>query len=129
MKWQKTSEELTQFLEDKLKRVDCQSRRMFGCPAYFINDNMFIGAFKRDVFIRLSPDDKEKALKKYSKPIVCNEDDKVGDEAVLALQACVDNGCSWGFMHKNLNQYQPFEFNGYDDDRKVYDRFKQVISK
>ena len=69
------------------------------------------------------------ALKKYSKPIVCNEDDKVGDEAVLALQACVDNGCSWGFMHKNLNQYEPFEFNGYDDDRKVYDRFKQVTVK
>ena len=69
------------------------------------------------------------ALKKYDKPIVCNEDDKIGDEAVLALQACVDNGCSWGFMHKNLNQYQPFEFNGYEDDPKVYDRFKQVTAK
>jgi hypothetical protein len=69
------------------------------------------------------------ALKKYDKPIVCNEDDKVGDEAVLALQGCVDNGCSWGFMHKNLNQYEPFEFNGYYDDQKVYDRFKQVTAK
>ena len=65
--WQKPSEELTLFLEDRLKRIDCQSRKMFGCPAYFINNNMFIGAFKRDVFIRLSPEDKEKALKKHSK--------------------------------------------------------------
>jgi hypothetical protein len=69
------------------------------------------------------------ALKKYNKPIVCNEDDKIGDEAVLALQACVDNGCSWGFMYNDLNQYEPFEFNGYDDDRKVYDRFKQVTAR
>jgi TfoX/Sxy family transcriptional regulator of competence genes len=67
MKWQKPSEELMQFLEDRLKRVDCQSRKMFGCPAYFINNNMFIGAFKKDVFIRLSPEDKEKALKKHNK--------------------------------------------------------------
>jgi hypothetical protein len=69
------------------------------------------------------------ALKKYNKPIVCNEDDKVGDEAVQALQACVENGCSWGFMHKNLNQYQPFEFKGYDDDRKVYDKLKELTTK
>jgi hypothetical protein len=69
------------------------------------------------------------ALKKYNKPIVCNEDDKIGNEAVRALQACVDNGSSWGFMYNDLNQYEPFEFNGYDDDRKVYDRFKQVTTK
>jgi hypothetical protein len=69
------------------------------------------------------------ALKKYGKPIVCNEDDKIGDEAVMALQACVENGCSWGFMHNRLNQYEPFEFNGYDDDRKVYDKFRKVAGK
>jgi hypothetical protein len=69
------------------------------------------------------------ALKKYNKPIVCNEDDKIGNEAVLALQACVENGCSWGFMHSKLNQYEPFEFNGYDDDRIVYDKFREVTKK
>jgi hypothetical protein len=66
------------------------------------------------------------ALKKYKKPIVCNEDDKIGNKAVLALQVCVENGCSWGFMYNKLNQYEPFEFNGYDDDRKVYDKFKEL---
>lgn len=69
------------------------------------------------------------ALKKFNKPIVCNEDDKVGSVAVAAMQASVENGCSWGFMHKNVNQYQPFEFNGCDDDRKVYDKFKEVTGK
>jgi TfoX/Sxy family transcriptional regulator of competence genes len=66
MKSQKPSIELILFLEERLKRIDCQSRTMFGCPAYFINDNMFIGAFKNDVFIRLSPEDKEKVLEKHS---------------------------------------------------------------
>jgi hypothetical protein len=69
------------------------------------------------------------ALKKYNKPIVCNEDDKLGGQAVLALQASVENGCSWGFMHSELNQYEPFDFNGYDDDRQVYDKFKAVTAK
>ncbi len=66
------------------------------------------------------------ALKKYNKPIVCNEDDKVGQEAALALQASIENGCSWGFMHSKLNQYEPFEFHGYNDDPTVYDTFKKV---
>ena len=69
------------------------------------------------------------ALKKYNKPIVCNEDDKLGRQAVLAMQASVENGCSWGFMHSQLNQYEPFEFHGYNDDRQVYDMFKQVTAK
>ncbi|MFC1636049.1 hypothetical protein ACFL5Z_14505 [Planctomycetota bacterium] len=69
------------------------------------------------------------ALKKYNKPVVCNEDDKIGQEAALALKASVENGCSWGFMHSKLNQYEPFEFNGYHDDREVYNTFKQVTGK
>jgi hypothetical protein len=69
------------------------------------------------------------ALKHYNKPIVCNEDDKIGEVAALALKASVENGCSWGFMHKLINQYQPFEFNGYNDDPKVYDTFQTVAGK
>jgi len=60
------------------------------------------------------------ALKPYCKPIVCNEDDKVGEKAAQALRASVENGCSWGYMHNDLNQYVPFEFNGIDDDPPVY---------
>jgi len=41
----------------------------------------------------------------------------------------IDSGCSWGFMHKKLNQYVPFEFNGYDDDRNVYDKFKELTGR
>ena len=65
MKWQKTPQELVTFLEKRLKNVKCQYRKMFGCPAYFINHNMFIGAFRKDIFIRLPPGDVQEILKKY----------------------------------------------------------------
>lgn len=67
MKWQKPSEEHITFLKTRLKPVKCESRKMFGCPSYFINNNMFIGVFGTSIFIRLSPEDLEKTLKKYPK--------------------------------------------------------------
>ena len=69
------------------------------------------------------------AFKKFNKPIVCNEDDKLGETAAQALRASVENGCSWGFMHKELNQYSPFEFNGAADDPIVYEAFKKAAGK
>ena len=66
MTWQRTPQELVVFLEKRLKNVKCQSRTMFGCPAYFINHNMFIGAFQKDIFIRLPPGDVQKILEKYA---------------------------------------------------------------
>jgi hypothetical protein len=64
-------------------------------------------------------------LQKYKKAIVCNEDDKVGEEGAQALRASIAHGCSWGFMHSARNQYQPFEFLGIQDDPLVYAAFKQ----
>ncbi|MBZ0255643.1 hypothetical protein K8I31_06250 [bacterium] len=69
------------------------------------------------------------AFKKYNKPVVCNEDDKLGETAANALRASVANGGSWGFMHKEQNQFSPFEFNGYQDDPIVYDAFKEATQK
>jgi TfoX/Sxy family transcriptional regulator of competence genes len=65
MKWKKPSEKISLFLEERLKNVECQSRTMFGCPSYFINDNMFIGAYGDDIFIRLAPADIEETLKTF----------------------------------------------------------------
>ena len=66
------------------------------------------------------------SLKKYNKPIVCNEDDKVGRGAAQAAELSVANGASWGLMLKDVNQYQPFVFGGPDDDRVVYGRLKEL---
>lgn len=60
------------------------------------------------------------ALRKYGKPIVCNEDDKVGGEAVGALRATVGAGASYGLMLKEVNQFEPFQFRGRQDDEEYY---------
>ena len=66
------------------------------------------------------------AASKASKAIVCNEDDKTGEEAVAALTACVRGLCSWGYMNKEKNQYYPFEFRGAADDPPVYARLEEL---
>jgi len=65
MKWRKAPDELTGFLAEITKNIDCQPRKMFGYPAYFINNNMFICAFQDSLVIRLSEKDKAKVLKQY----------------------------------------------------------------
>ncbi len=67
-------------------------------------------------------------LKRFGKPIVCNEDDKTGEEAVRAAEACVANGASWGLMESRVNQYYPFTFGGAADDPVVYAALKQLTT-
>ncbi|RPJ57231.1 MAG: hypothetical protein EHM23_21215 [Acidobacteria bacterium] len=66
------------------------------------------------------------ALKKFGKPIVCNEDDKTGTEAAAAAEACVTAGASWGFMHDVVNQHYPFTFGGPADDQVVYGKLREL---
>jgi len=66
------------------------------------------------------------ALKKYGKPIICNEDQKYGQQAAEAARLSVEHGASWGFMHEKINQHFPFHFKGADDDLKVYQMLKKL---
>lgn len=68
------------------------------------------------------------ALKKYGKPIVCNEDDKVGAAGARAAEISVASGASWGFMSIEVNQYYPFKFNGHKDDPPVYATLKRLTT-
>ena len=69
------------------------------------------------------------ALKRFGKPIVCNEDDKAGNQYVATLKASVTNGCAYGLMLNEKNQYQPFEFNGAADHQDLYRALKEMTSK
>ena len=64
----------------------------------------------------------------YQKPIVCNEDTKIGAQGAEAASLCVEVSCSWGLMSDALNQYYPFEFNGADDDPQTYARIKELTT-
>lgn len=68
------------------------------------------------------------ALRKYGKPIVCNEDNKHGIEAAKAAQLSVRHGASWGFMHNKINQYFPLQFRGIEDDPTVYGMLKTLTT-
>jgi CubicO group peptidase (beta-lactamase class C family) len=68
------------------------------------------------------------ALKKFGKPIVCNEDDKVGERAVAALRATVESGAGYGLMLKDQNQTFPFHFDGAADDKVFYAALNAVTS-
>ncbi|MGD1060682.1 MAG: TfoX/Sxy family protein [Methanomassiliicoccales archaeon] len=63
MEWKKAPEKLIKFLEERMMKVDCEHRTMFGYPAYFINGNMFAGAFQDILFLRLPDSDRTKVEK------------------------------------------------------------------
>jgi CubicO group peptidase (beta-lactamase class C family) len=60
------------------------------------------------------------SLRKYRKPIVCNEDDKTGADGSRAAELCVTSGASWGLMLVDRNQHIPSTFDGPADDPLVY---------
>ena len=63
--WKKTSKEVTDFLSQETKDMDCEQKKMFGCPVYFINGNMFMGAHEDNIFLRLSEKDRSHLLSSY----------------------------------------------------------------
>jgi len=67
-------------------------------------------------------------LKKFGKPIVCNEDEKIGEAGARAAELCVIHGISWGLMAEKVNQHFPFRFDGAKDDALVYAKLKELTS-
>jgi hypothetical protein len=68
-------------------------------------------------------------LKKFGKPILCNEDDKTGENAVAAMKASIANGAGYGLMLKQHNQTFPFHFDGAADDTVYYTALKEATTR
>jgi hypothetical protein len=64
----------------------------------------------------------------YGKPVVVNEDDKLGYEGAEAARLSVEHGAGWGFMNSPANQRVPFEFEGAVDDPIVYDMMRRLTT-
>ena len=64
--WKKAPTELVDFVADKMKNVNCDYKKMFGYPAYFINSNMFVGVHGDKLFLRLSDADMADIMKNCS---------------------------------------------------------------
>ncbi|MFC1553706.1 TfoX/Sxy family protein [candidate division KSB1 bacterium] len=65
MKFKKVSDELSAFLDDSFGGFIIEKRKMFGCPVYFVNTNMFAGVFEDQIFLRLSEKDREEIKDEY----------------------------------------------------------------
>jgi hypothetical protein len=65
----------------------------------------------------------------WGKPVVVNEDDKVGMEGARAAALAVESGAGWGFMHVEQNQMAPFSFDGVADDPVVYAAFRRLTAR
>jgi TfoX/Sxy family transcriptional regulator of competence genes len=57
MEWKKAPVELVEFITGKMKSKNCDYKKMFGYPAYFLNGNMFVGVHGDKLFLRLSDPD------------------------------------------------------------------------
>jgi hypothetical protein len=69
-----------------------------------------------------------KSLRDFGKPVVCNEDTKIGDAGAKAAELCVTAGSSWGLMLEKVNQHYPFTYRGAADDPTVYSAIKKLTT-
>jgi hypothetical protein len=69
-----------------------------------------------------------KEARSYDKPVLCNEDDKVGAIGAEAARLSILSGAGWGFMHAKKNQNVPFEFDGAADDTLVYKMLQRLTT-
>lgn len=61
--WRKVPRENAEFLEKAVEAVpEAEKRMMFGCPAYFLKGNMFLGVHQEDIILRLPESDREELL-------------------------------------------------------------------
>lgn len=68
-------------------------------------------------------------LKRFGKPLVCNEDlKKDATEFIAAMHASVRNGCAYGLMEKDVNQTFPFRFQGAADSPRFYAALREITS-
>lgn len=70
--------------------------------------------------------EKIREVRRYGKPVLCNEDDKTGQLGAEAARVSIQSGAGWGFMHAEKNQAVPFRFEGARDDTIVYQMLESL---
>ncbi|TVR49091.1 MAG: hypothetical protein EA425_13155 [Puniceicoccaceae bacterium] len=66
------------------------------------------------------------AARAAGKPVLANEDHKVGADGAAAAVAAVAAGAGWGYMNAPVNQNVPFSYEGPADDPGVYHAFAEL---
>ncbi len=64
MDWKKVPKENEETLDRLVGGVEgAERKKVFGCPAYFLNGNMLAGAHQHSIFLRLSEADQDEILR------------------------------------------------------------------
>lgn len=58
MDWEKTNQNMADYLEKLIINYESKKKQMFGAPVYFVNDNMWTGVKGSKVFLRISDEDR-----------------------------------------------------------------------
>ena len=69
VKWEKCSSGLSGILADAMIAFPAQKRMMFGCPAYFINGNMFTGVHQSSIILRLTASDRNRIRQEFDEAL------------------------------------------------------------
>jgi TfoX/Sxy family transcriptional regulator of competence genes len=69
MKWEKCSVDMSDVLAEAMNALPAQRRIMFGCPAYFVNGNMFTGVHQSNIILRLTQDDRRLMKNDYDEAV------------------------------------------------------------
>jgi TfoX/Sxy family transcriptional regulator of competence genes len=69
VKLKKTNPALFDLVQNLISGYKCEFRKMFGSPAFFVNGNMFAGAYGDYLFLRLSEEDRTEMMKSYSEVV------------------------------------------------------------
>jgi TfoX/Sxy family transcriptional regulator of competence genes len=72
MDWKKVSPEMVALLDRSMGGFAADRRSMFGCPVYFVNNNMFAGVHQDILFFRL-PEGEREALMALSDEVTTFE--------------------------------------------------------
>lgn len=62
MAWKDIPPELIEFMDRALAPYACERRKMFGCAIYMLNNHIFAGLDRGDLWVRLSDADREEFL-------------------------------------------------------------------
>lgn len=49
---------LESMIEESLEGIPHEKKKMFGCPAFFVQGTMFAGVYRHSIFIRLGEEDR-----------------------------------------------------------------------
>jgi len=89
MKFRKPSPELSEQLGQAMMDFAVEKRKMFGCPAFFVNRNMFCGVFADSIFLRLSEEDRERVQEEFDEVSVFEPMEGRKMREYMALPAAV----------------------------------------